>query len=517
MAKTPGRILAYLITIGMANGGFGYTMHGENLSHVPPDIPASHKTVDLENNIISDVDITRLAHLTNLETIILKKNKIVTFPNFNTHNGTLKKVDISDNLITVVNETLLSKLSALEGLCLSHNYLLAITIPDMRNLIKLEIGNNNGLSELGLGICPKLAEIHAGYSRIQNIILDQDFNYNATTKILLQHNGMTNLPSNLKGFSRLGYLDISNNNFAYISPIELSELTQLEILVINGNSRLEDLVINNLKNLTEVHAKDCGLEYIKITGTDNLVLLSMENSNLNQMPDFDDQSTDIQIMNLENNNLSFIPAQYFHLKGQLQELNLKGNHLTSFDGTHMIAVKILDLSYNALETFPRVIGGSYASLQILYLQYNNISNITTQDAFIDPWLFYSIPNNLSILDIAGNPLVQFPVQFLGNLHNLTDLHVYDMGLNGIPDVSMLPKLNHLDCHKNNISNLDSKHLELMPGIKTLKLEENAFIFLTDLRVIMETLDHMTLAIYLSGNSLHCSPELCWMLEQTKNR
>ncbi len=487
-------------------------MSGKNLSHVPDNIPGDSKDVVLNSNIISVVNMTRLAHLTTLEKISLKDNKINTFPNLNAHNDTLKIVDLSQNLISMINESLLSQLSVLEEFYISNNYLTQISIPDLQSLNKLGI-SYNALSELKIGVCPSLTEIHAGYNRINDIILDGNFNYNATTKIWLKQNGMTNFPSNLKQFSRLEYLYISNNYFSFIIPTELSELSQLRILEINGNSQLKDLTIANMSNLTEVHARDCGIEYIKIVDTDSLVLLSMENSNLNQMPDFDGKRTNIEIMKLQSNNLSFIPPVYFKEKGKLQELNLEKNSLTNLDGRHMMAIKILDLSYNDLDTFPMVLGGPYASLDKLFVQYNNISNITSQDAFIGN----ATTNNLTKLDIGGNPVLDYPAEFLGNLPNLKELLVYDMGHNDIPDVSMLPQLTHLDCHKNNISNLELKHLEKMPQMQILKLEDNAFKFLPDLRVIMEKLGHMTLKVYLSGNSLQCNPDLCWMLEQTNNR
>ncbi len=48
----------------------------------------------------------------------------------------------------------------------------------------------------------------------------------------------------------------------------------------------------------------------------------------------------------------------------------------------------------------------------------------------------------------------------------------------------------------------------------MQLQNNAFRTLPDVRQLMQDTGHMMLHVYLKGNSLHCTVDMCWMLEYT---
>merc|ERR1712216_657899 len=84
----------------------------------------------------------------------------------------------------------------------------------------------------------------------------------------------------------------------------------------------------------------------------------------------------LQSLNLDQNEISTLPASIFASLASLEELTLRTSKVSElqsgcFDG--LLALQVLDLQYNRITTLPAGVFSSLASLECLYLDHNKIS------------------------------------------------------------------------------------------------------------------------------------------------
>ncbi|XP_071956895.1 uncharacterized protein [Antedon mediterranea] len=292
--------------------------------------------------------------------------------------------------------------------------------------------------------------------------------------------------------SDVQHLNFSNNVINYIAPKSFSQLKSLKILELHEN-KLSSLNPNVFANVPE-----------------------------------------LLHLGLNQNQFTTIGSKYFTNLPKLQTLIL---HSQEDDIPNMLSVIMYDafqgigdelvnlwLSDNALTTFPHPVLSeeSYPKLEFLYLDHNDISNITiyAEDAFSassltyykyklnshDPFLMLS---SLTDLDLSTNAIEGLNEGDLCNLQSLQNLNLdsnlldettletesfsclsnlYELQLGYnvfkyVPDAvkneSRLPYINTLELNNNKIAFLLADTFSSLSTLRTIALQSNVILSIED--------------------------------------
>lgn len=316
--------------------------------------------IDLRNSGLTarDVPATTFAETVYLRTLILAEN------------------DLGGDFD--VAATIGEKLVHLEILDLSHCHLSEPLSEDaFANATKLKTlylsGNTLLASDLLLALAPLI--------KLQ--------------KLTLSHSGLSKLPDTLHKFMSLIELDISNNplddvfvkllaplrtleylnmgysNLSYIAPDTFSKMTSMKRLVLSGNdlNSLEAGLFANLTHLESLELNSCGLRrplnatvfFNHLTYTD-LTELQLAGNPLRVSPSgalLPRQLSRLEILDLSNCNLTFLPNEAFRTTTKITHLILTGNLFST----------AADLRF--LTLLPR--------LNTIDLRYNKLTSLTPQD------------------------------------------------------------------------------------------------------------------------------------------
>lgn len=214
--------------------------------------------------------------------------------------------------------------------------------------------------------------------------------------LYLDGNQLYSIPKNLP--SSLVLLSLEVNHIYYISKANLSEITNVEILYLGQNC---------------YYRNPCNVSY-----------------------DIEDgaflQVTNLTLLSLKSNNLSFIPP---HLPTSLKELYLYNNNIqqvTDDDFKNLTNLEILDISGNC----PRCYNAPYpctpcpgnAPLQISHTAFEMLTKLKTLRMHsnslktVEPEWFANM-TELRVLDLSSNFLASAlgTVKFPKSLHNLEEL------------------------------------------------------------------------------------------------
>ena len=270
-------------------------------------------------------------------------------------------------------------------------------------------------------------------------------------------------------------IDLGNNNLNGTIPISISNLTNLQQLILYSN-RLQGNIPSQVGSLT------------------NLQVLNLTNNQLSgSIPIQLGNLTSLWALYLDHNQLmGSIPAQLGSLTSLLN-LYLSSNQLTGSIPAqlgNLTSLQYLYLIDNQLSGSIPAELGSPTNLQGLYL-YNNqltgsippeLGNLTNlRYLFLsDNQLTESIPTslgsltNLLNLSLCNNQLTgNIPPQF-GNLTNLQDLFLYNNQLTGNipPELGKLTNLNHLYLYNNQLSGNIPPELGSLTNLWYLTLSNN---------------------------------------------
>lgn len=183
----------------------------------------------------------------------------------------------------------------------------------------------------------------------------------------------------------------NRNLFLEYLPSEISELVDLEILIING------------VGLTQLGDELSALKKLKI--------LKISDNNLESIPDKIFEFNNLIELDLSNNKLSKIPQSIFSLKN-LKTLRLKGNKILNIPTGigRLKNLNILDLTSNMLEQLPFEIT-NLKKISSLLLGNNRIE-IPEEILHLEPNKILNYIKDLNSSD--RKPLHEAKVIFLGN-------------------------------------------------------------------------------------------------------
>lgn len=315
---------------------------------------------------LSDCEIRHLSNkIVRLKLLVkldVSKNYLQSLPPSLAQLKDLEEFDCSENEITSFPSQLL-KLRDLKSLVVSYNKLTSLPGPiaSLSSLTKLHISYNS---------IPKLPDDFASLAPTL-----QEFAYGG--------NAIAELPDSLWELVNLTDLDVSQNTLSFV-PDNILALTALKKLNIAGNQiAVAPQVIAKITSLTHINISSnkfvtlpdefCSLPSLEVLKADNNQLLNVENYNFKNLPN-------------------------------LKELTLSQNQLTHFNGTigHCQQLRLLDLSQNNISYLEHQVGWLGDSLRKLILCDNNLKQLPGEISFLNPAIK---------LELRGNPLL-YPFDIL---------------------------------------------------------------------------------------------------------
>ena len=176
------------------------------------------------------------------------------------------------------------------------------------------------------------AKVESDVDRNNDGKLSQTEIKNFTTAGWFEYSGDDNLKiKNTKGIEYLTGLRVLLLEENDISSIDLSKLSDLRQLSIEGNKNLKQLDVTKNKELVALGASSTGISQIDLTNNKNLEYLSVAN---NQIGSIDvSQNEKLQSLDLQNNKLKAIDVSK---NTELRRLLLNYNDLTTLDVSNNI-------------------------------------------------------------------------------------------------------------------------------------------------------------------------------------
>lgn len=298
------------------------------------------------------------------------------------------------------------------------------------------------------------------------------------------NNHSLQFPHNLNKASTLISLDLSNNLLVTLDNVDMSELSRLRNLNLQGNrltslpDEIEKLVNLRLLNLSSNNISELNPSLFKHS---QLMSLDLSFNHISQLPADIGKLVNLEKLAISNNALTKLPDEMCQLE-QLSELDVRFNGLQNIN----VLAKLPNLT--ALFCSKNSVFSCHLQFQRLvqlHLDRNPITNI----------LFYEPLVSLSVLDLGkakltdlsesfveqvpmlerlvleGNHLNQLPYN-IGSLRRLLYLNVSNNQLTVLPEgIDQLQELRTLDLHSNNLKSLPAEIWNL-PSLLELNVSSN---------------------------------------------
>ena len=400
-----------------------------------------------------------LVPLSNLQTLILAKNEIATFPDETFCNAhSLTTLNISNNqlneskslgIMCVGKKPRKSCHPCLPNLTvidISHNFISILNVSLSRDLPKLEhlVMTDSHLSKLSLdgNTLNMLVELDLTSNLLSSLTVENMEECNGShLETLKLANNQINFIS--EGFflctELLRHLDISANNLSNVRLVEagIPLLWNLEYLNINENKIhiLQASLIGNLTHLIEFSCSRCAIVIIE----KNAFLYLRQ----------------LQVLRLNSNAITTLEADIFAYLPNLDILDLSDNALLTFEGQPGIhSLTSLNLSGNSIQKLPYFRQLLY-KLNTLDLSRNNITEMSSPMMSL---------RHLKRLNLAFNSINIVPVNALFGLMQLVVVDISNNVIDKIGSYSFRQNINMkvLKLNNNRISNLNRSLVGIRP-------------------------------------------------------
>lgn len=360
-------------------------MNNCNISHIADYAFKSQgnlKSLELAGNFLVTTDWTLvLAHLVRLEYLDLRKSEITQLPEEIFNNNTyLRTLILAENQLGDfdVASTIGQNLQQLDTLDLSYcNLKRHLSEDSFANATKIRAlylsGNSLFASDLLYALAPLTGLQKLSLSGCELTHLPDTFHkFKSLQELDISHNPLNDaFVKLLAPLETLEYLNMGYSNLSYIAPTSFSKMTSMRRLILSGNelSNLEAGLFGNLTKLESLELNFCGLRrplnatlfFNNLTYTD-LTELQLAGNPLDVPktgPLLPKQLSRLQILDLSNCNLTYLPIDAFYWTRNITTLILTGNHFSSPNDLRFLEMlpqlEVLDLRYNNLSTFSRAV------------------------------------------------------------------------------------------------------------------------------------------------------------------
>ena len=274
------------------------------------------------------------------------------------------------------------------------------------------------------------------------------------------------MPSNIGQCTKLTYLNIENNELAFL-PETFSRLEKLEYCCLENN----ELVIvpntfNNLISLKKLELKrnNCKNFFPDIGGCRNLMLLDLSNNKIANIPIEIGLLNYLQELRLSDNQVKHIPPEVGSCR-ILRKLELMHNHLEGCLPETIGLVQSLidlDISFNDINELPRSIIG-LKELITIKAERCLMSTLPDTITYLD---------TLQILDISNNRFTRFPLE----LSAMKSLKVLNLANNAIPllqkEIYTMTNVSSINLSRNRLRALPIEFVEIFESVPEVLLDGN---------------------------------------------
>ncbi|XP_076354815.1 uncharacterized protein LOC143249224 [Tachypleus tridentatus] len=452
---------------------------GDGLWHVPHNLPASVKRLELRNYIIPTLSSKDWENLNELLELTVYHSEICYIENGTFINLTkLQRLELSLNLIEKLNAFNFCGLKELQYLDLSFNKLTS-TEEAFQNLTLLEKLNlrANKLTTITPGSFNGLLEVqylNLDSNTISHIEVGAFQHLTKLVHLILSNNPLTSL-SRLNFFgSKLQYIDFSNVSLMHVPPsltrfVRDLRLTKNNITLIGTGDfdsypYLGILVLDD-NNISKIENDAFGrLEY--------LVRLSLNGNNIKRIPL--NLPSSLRALYIEENHMKKLFSYSFRRLNVLEQLFLQRNDINELEKCafcNLVRLKNLDLQANKIQNLTNEIFANLINLESLDLSQNKLKILGSR--------CFAGLNNLKILQLSRTSTsIAFDDSIFDALKSLETLEMYDSApfsieiLNSTRALHGLRKLKELNIMHNKLVSLRSDLPSFFSTIKVIKMSEN---------------------------------------------
>ncbi|KAM8823268.1 toll-like receptor 22 [Spinachia spinachia] len=414
-----------------------------HLKAVPQDIPSTVQGFDLSENKISTIRASDLKNLSVLETLDLKRNNISEI-----HAGafadliSLQRLILNNNRLTALRDDLFHGLSNLTELRINHNRIRNVSSASFRPLTSLTF------LDLSYNRLHHLTKVHAVLQQLPNLL-----QLSVKSNLITSFSSWELTNSSLK----LKSLDLSENDMAVfrVTADVFPRLTTLRIGRVASKKKAMQWDIRRNTSLSRVAALDIsGLKIDShameaLEGSFNPSLASlrmnaMRGTRLTKLINASCSIPTVSKLQLQQNNLQYINAQFFQLCANIAEMDLAKN-------------TIQNISHEAFRSLP--------GLKILNLSRNKLLSVPSATS--------NLPT-LEELDLSQNYIATLACNSFANLTKLKILSFHQNSVSALKKCVFedLLKLQVLKLQNNSISKLDGAFTIPLPNLKQLRLNIN---------------------------------------------
>ncbi|XP_037312430.2 toll-like receptor 22 [Pungitius pungitius] len=414
-----------------------------HLQAVPRDIPSTVQGFDLSENKISAIQASDFKNFSVLITLDLKRNVISQI-----HTGafadliSLKRLTLNNNRLTAIRDDVFHGLSSLTELRINNNRIRNVSSTSFKSLTSLTF------LDFSYNQLHHLSKVHTILQQLPNLL-----ELSVKSNLITSFSSWELTNSSLK----LNSLDLSQNNIAVfrVTADVFPNLTRLNIgrIASKKSTMLWDIRKNTffsyLSTLDISGLKMDNNSMRALEGNFNPSLTSlrmnaMRGTRLTKLVNVSCSIPTVSSLQLRQNDLHYINAQFFQLCANITEMDLGQN-------------TIKNISYEAFRSLP--------GLKILNLSLNKLYSVQPATS--------NLPT-LEELDLSQNYIAALGCN---SFANLTMLKILSLHRNSITVLKKcvfegLIKLQVLKLQNNSISKLDGAFTIHLPNLKQLRLNIN---------------------------------------------
>ncbi|CAL8103909.1 unnamed protein product [Orchesella dallaii] len=284
-------------------------------------------------------------------------------------------------------------------------------------------------------------------------------------------------PTNPNCGNQIRTLDLSKNHFTLLPPATFATFAKLEYLKINSNSitKAAENSLLNMNNLKVLSVADNQLSSLPpLFFKDNKILqeLYLQNNSLSFLgPGLFENLKDLVILDLSSNLLTsdWINKDTFKGLHKMFSLNLANNVLTKIDFRDLQFLQMLNLENNQISHITDDAFIGMPNLYSLVLSNNHLKKI---DSFICNGL------HLSFVSIDNNKVENVAPDSFNNCSGIQDLNFSGNKLKQVPTaIGVLTNLRTLDLGENNITTVGNASYQSLPNLYGLRLTGNFISFI----------------------------------------